>query len=348
VRSTERARGLLNLTRLHAANWEVLVFLLGPLVIGVDVWSPVCGQLIVLAALVNAFIFTLNDLADLPRDRLDPHRWNSPLVSGAVTLSAALLLVCLEPIAMWAVIASARWPVRAQLGFVTLLALGAVLCVFQKTSRRVHPLVLDLGFGVCMAGPVPVSIVAAGHSVPSQGWAIAAAFFVLSVELNVVGGNLKDLEADEQTGFMTVALSLGVVARGDQPIFTRAFRTLIWVCQIALAGTFVWVLVAAGADRSAPILVGAAVVAAAGWVAMSLSLRRLLTNRRPPGPRGRDVSLAIGMATLLILVSLFTSFVDYAVVLGGVAGYEFFFRWFWSRSSPGAPSSGSSGATSRT
>jgi hypothetical protein len=50
-----------------------------------------------------------------------------------------------------------------------------------------------------MAGPIPVTIASLGAPVPLFAWYLTGAFGVLCVGLNVIGGNLKDLESVDTT-----------------------------------------------------------------------------------------------------------------------------------------------------
>lgn len=327
-----KIRDVLNLTRLHTAGWESLMFVLGPILVGRGLASRSVALLACLGLLINAFIFVVNDLADLPRDRLDPAKERSPLVSGSISLGFALALALVLPLVMWMLIAIDNWPVRSQLGFILMLALGAWLCVNQKTMERIHPVVLDCLFAVTMAAPVPVSIEAIGEQVSTEAWLVTWAIAVLTFMLNSVGGNLKDLESDLDTGFRTSAIAFGVRVEEGRVVFTRAYGSLL------IGGGLLASLpiVASGVlfVRNQPAAFGAAALGllAVGMTGMNSDLWRLYRGRRPPHPRGRERFFFWGMGTVFVVVAFSGNAAGLATALFGAIAWEAGFRWYWARS----------------
>lgn len=325
-----RVSSILNLTRLHTAGWESFIFILGPLLVGVAPPDHTVLLLALIGVLINAFIFVLNDLADLPKDRLDPRRQKSPLVSGEVSSASALLLACVLPITMWLLIALDDWTTTAEVAFASLLFLGAFLCIYQKATP-VHPLVLDVLFGVAMAGPIPVGIAAVHRDAPAYVWAITSYFFVLCVGLNAVGGNLKDLRADLGSGSATVAIAFGVRPEGTSLTLTGTYRRFLYVIGAALIalGLAALALSYDGNGLGANTVATTSVVillAAMGW-----SLQQLAMSRRAPSPRGREPFVAFGGGCLLILAALHAPIGWLIVATGGGLAWELSFRYYWSR-----------------
>jgi len=150
----ETVASIANLLRIHTAGFEGLVFILGPLLGGWrgSFWAFV--SLLSLGVLINSYIFALNDLVDLPYDRANPARSRSPLVDGRVSERVALGLSVGLPLTATMIVMASGWPLAAELPFVFMLILGAVVNLYQKVTR--HPLVMDLLFATTMAAPLPV------------------------------------------------------------------------------------------------------------------------------------------------------------------------------------------------
>lgn len=329
-------RALLNLTRLHTAGWEGLIFVLGPLMVGASFFDPRVMRLWLLGVLVNSFIFTLNNLADLPRDRLNPRRQSSPLVDGSISTSFALWLSCALPIAMWLLIAIAGWPPVAEASFAVLLFLGAYLCVYQKTSKRFHPLFLDVLFGVAMAGPIPVGIAAIGMAIPAYAWILTALFMTLCVGLNTIGGNLKDLPSDLETGFRTTSIALGVGVGDDGTItISPQYRRFVYV--VALVSLFALLVAVAllWTDLTSWKAAALSVVVAGLCLGLVRDVYRLVTGARPPTQRGREAFFAYGLGALLVVVLGYARPAHLAFALGLAFVWEYTLRLYWSRATAG-------------
>lgn len=316
------AREVARLARLHTAHWEVLAFLMGPIAAGQRLEAAAVAQLSVLALLINAFIFTLNDLADLPRDRLNPRRQRSPLVAGTVSEPLALFLSCLLPVTMWLVIAPADWPSTAEVSFAALVALGAYLDVFQKTSRRVHPIVLDALFATCMAGPIPVSVLALGGELSAEIWLLALSFGLLCLGLNSIGGNLKDLASDRETGFRTVAIALGVDLHAGRPIYSAPYKAFVRVVVALSSAALLCLAITVSSDGAPLVRAGVIGVAILSSIGCGMSAEALLSGRREPSASGRDPIFALGMISLLVSVAAAGSLSAFLALIGCVALIE--------------------------
>ncbi|MEO3923332.1 UbiA family prenyltransferase [Micromonosporaceae bacterium B7E4] len=325
----------LNLLRLHTAGFEALAFVIGPLLAG---WEPSLGALAWLGSVgvvVNGYIFALNDLVDLPKDRLDPAKARSPLVSGKLPERAAVLLAVCLPLLAAAMTATAGWAAPAQAWFLVMLALGAFVNVYQKVTD--HPVVMDALFAVTMAAPLPVCTLGVGLPVTPVVWLAAAVMFFLCWQLNSIAGNCKDLASDLRTGFKTVATSLGARLADDGTL--RPGLRYTWFCwTIHGLTTSLGVLTLAVAATSSIllslVLLGAVV---AGWWGVR-DLSRLLRGRRPPARRGREWYFAAGGVMLLGAVACRGDLPTLAVALGAVAGWEALFAvywsWYWSTARP--------------
>lgn len=311
-----RLAALCNLVRLHTAQWEAVTFLFGLLLIGHPVFSATGALLVLLGVLINSYIFVLNDVADLPRDRHHPGRAASPLVAGTVSVDVAISLSVALPIVMWILIAIADWPARAEVAFASMVLLGAYVDVWQKTSPRVPPPVMDLLFGVTMAAPIPVVIWAVGSTITNTAWLVTVGFFVLMVQLNSVAGNLKDLAEDERSGARTTAIVLGSTVADGRLELGASYRR--WIVTTAVLAA-PWYPAAAISTGKGVAALGVAVALVALWAYGTWSLATLLRGRREPSSRGREPFVYAGMAATVLVIALDADLIELATILG-VAG----------------------------
>jgi len=320
---------VVNLLRLQAAGFEGLAFVIGPLLAG---WHPDAaefGALWLVGVLINGYIFALNDLVDLARDRLNPAKARSPLVTGALSERFALLLAVLLPLAAMAVDVAAGWSRTGLLSFAGMAALGAFVNVYQKLTG--HPIVMDGLFAVTMAAPIPVSTAGVGLKAGPLVWIVTAAMLFLSWELNSIAGNCKDLRSDQQTGFRTVAVSLGADVRSDGTLRPgRRYAAFCWSVHVPATGLALLavLLATAGAAVGLRLAVGLGAVLLAAWG--TLDLRRLLAGRRPPSRRGRERYFAAGGLLLLVAVAARADVVWFVTAMAVLAAWEVTFVAYWS------------------
>jgi 4-hydroxybenzoate polyprenyltransferase len=322
-----------NLLRLHAAGFEGFVFLIGPLAGGWPGHTHEFAVLWLLGVLANGYLFALNDLVDLPRDRQNPRRARSPLVSGRISTDAATVWAVGLPLAAATVVIAARWPVAAQLVLVSTLILAAWVNVYQKATG--HPVLLDALFALTMAAPIPataLAVLGGFHTLPMIETVV---LFLLALELNSIAGNLKDLAADSRVGFQTVAVRLGTTEAADGTVVaSRVYARYCWTLHgaVAVAGCSA-VLVAARGTPVAAAATSTAVAAAACWWG-ARDLRALLTRRRRPSRRGRERYFAAGFVLLLLPLFLRASIVPLLAGLAGLLlwelGFVAYWRWHWS------------------
>ncbi|MGI8335196.1 UbiA family prenyltransferase [Actinomadura scrupuli] len=321
--------GHLNLLRLHTAGFEGLAFVLGPLMSHRA--SPGLVGYWFAGVLINGYIFALNDLVDLPRDRLDPARARSPLVTGVVSERVAVLYSVILPLSATLVVVAMDWPAIAAAAFVSMLILGALVNVYQKATP--HPLAMDLLFATTMAAPLPVTAQAAAGGVRAVVWAATALLFLASLQLNSVAGNLKDLGSDLRTGFRTVAVAMGARIGPDGTLVPgRTYARYCWSVSglVALSGA---VLVTVAAWGRPVVLPATAAAIAVLCVVGGASLRALLAGLRRPSPRGQEIYFAAGFLLLLIGVALCSPVIPFSAAIIALflweGAFALYWRWYW-------------------
>ncbi|MGW0557255.1 UbiA family prenyltransferase [Streptomyces sp. NPDC002926] len=330
--------GLANLLRMHTAGFEGLVFTIGPLLTN---RSATAGDLVCLwwiGVVVNGYIFALNDLVDLPHDRRNPARTRSPLVTGGISERTALSAAIVLPLAAIGTAVAAGWQRAAAVLFVALLAMAAVVNVYQKVTR--HPVLMDLAYATTMAAPLPITAQAYEHEVTPLVWCATSSLFFLALQLNSVAGNLKDLASDRSTGFRTVAIVLGAAVESDGKLVAgHRYRAYCWTVH-ALAGFTATVTVGAAVTQHRGWIVVAVGVAATAALAFGTrDLWRLLSGARQPARNGREWYFACGFALLLMAVGLSAPQKTFWAVITALAAWEIAFRLYryWMRSRGAIP-----------
>jgi 4-hydroxybenzoate polyprenyltransferase len=318
----------LNLLRLHTAGFEGFVFTAGPLLNGSPGTLGDYAILWLLGILVTGYIFALNDVIDLPHDRMNPARTGSPLVTGAISERAALLWSVTLPLIAVAIVAVQEWPVPALVSFSLLLALGGAVNLYQKVTA--HPLVMDVLFAVTMAVPLPIAARAMSDSVGPAVWSATALLFFLALQLNSIAGNLKDLESDRRTGFRTVAIAFGAVLAEGRLVPGRAYSRYCWAISatIVITGAISLYVILRHAPPVTWIVCAITMISVMAWGMHSL--HRLLSGVRPPSPRGREPYFAAGFLIFLVAVLATAHWTILIPALAALAIWEVGFRLFWS------------------
>ncbi len=178
-------------------------------------WPPGTGWAALSLWAITAFGYTVNDLLDLPVDRLNkPHR---PLVQGLISPRAArwaaggfafLALAAAVPVVPWGPLAAGS----------ALLALWA----YSRRTKR-HPLVGNVQIGLMAAAALVAGAWLRGTWAAMLGPAGVVAAFITGREILKTA---EDVIGDRAFGVRTVAVAWGV----------RAARHLFALAQVLAAG----------------------------------------------------------------------------------------------------------------
>ncbi|MFF4422893.1 UbiA family prenyltransferase [Streptomyces sp. NPDC001549] len=302
MKSDSGLRRYSRLTRIHAAGAAAFVYPLGILVTtGGDASVALLVTVSALGLLSHTYGCTVNDLADLESDRRNPARRASVLVSGAigvrgartalvVQLAAAVVLTALAQ-----VVDEPRWSFAA--GTTALFAAITLSNVYQK-RRVAHPLAMDALFGVNMGAPAILCLAVATPGDSTAAGLVAVVFGLHMVLLNVVAGNLKDLEHDRAVGDDTTALRLGVRLTDARLLVpTPSYLTLLCLLMTASAAFLLALVLTApspAGQRAAATVVVCALQGMAGH-----SLWTLVRQGRPVDPKGRELYLGLNFLALM-------------------------------------------------
>ncbi|WP_165796266.1 UbiA prenyltransferase family protein [Mycobacterium ahvazicum] len=284
--------------RFHVAAYGGLAFLLGTMFSGQHIEWPTFAGLWCIGVVVNGSIFALNDFVDLPRDRQNPARQRSALVAGRVSQRWALSLATTLPLLATASAALMSWSGLRVAAFSMLLGVAVLVNIYQKASR--YPLLMEILFAVTMVVPLPLTSWAEFGQVPSQVWLATLSFFWLSLELDSICGNLKDLSSDLATGFRTLAVHYGVTVATDGNINAgRKYYRYALVLHLLNSVTLAALSWTSTRDLSTveriPVMLIVIVLILIGWLDFYL----LIDGKRSPAPNGRDLFIGAGLTVFL-------------------------------------------------
>ncbi len=199
--------------RFSVLGFTVILPLLGAATVSTQLTSPQIIGLIFVAITFHNFTYVLNDVIDLPLDRTEPIRAQSPLVQGRI-----------QP---WKALAFALFQIP--LAFILTALLGGNLFAYEMLSvglglmsaynlwgkRTVFPPFTDVVQGLGW-GALVMYGTAFTFGRPTNLTGVVVTFVVVFIVLlNGVHGSLRDLDNDRRYGASTTAILLG--ARVQDP-----------------------------------------------------------------------------------------------------------------------------------
>lgn len=251
----------------------------------------------------------VNDIADSRTDGLNPLRSSAPLVNGDCDRREGLAFTCAAAasavvVAVWL----SREVVGAIVALLALLVIGVYGNAYQKKFGGLHPFFVDWLFGIFIGAPVWLGILLCGGRPTVSVLLLVASLVAQGPVLNMMRGNLKDLQHDRIVKAHTAALSLGVEPAGPngEILATRAFKQY---CALVFAAATVLLMCAGIAAVSHPqqftvqivlvaVATGFTIAATAG---LYISLRSKTVTLRQ---FIRRVLFPLNVATLVTAVSL--------------------------------------------
>lgn len=188
--------------------------------------GPFLLALVVMGPLLWAATLLINDVHDLPGDRVNPRKARSPLVQGLVTLGLAHRGAYFFAAASLAAAACVNASFLLMVaGCLALAWLYSVPPIRLKTRPGMDVAVNAIGIGV-LAGMAGWAVARPLAEFPyvflPQGLLVATAIYVPTT--------LWDLEADRVTGYLTIATHLGA---------ERTYRIGWWAWVLCNAGALV-------------------------------------------------------------------------------------------------------------
>jgi 4-hydroxybenzoate polyprenyltransferase len=297
------------LARIGFAPLTAVPFIVGGLAADLSPWTIVVLGLA--GSMYHTYSCHINDLTDRVADEQNPARATSPLIAGTVTVERLTLWVAVEAAGLAAAACLLPENPLAKSGFLALILLTSWGNIFQKKSRRVSPLVTDLLFGVAVAAPLPLTVMAVGVRVTWPHLVVSAALALQMAVTSATTGNIKDLDADRAAGLQTTALRLSVSRRGDGTLaFTRSYASYVLTVQVGLVLCVAWLgLLPASAVETAVWAVAFLLCLGA-----TVSLSRVLRSRTFPSQPGWH---GMSGVTSAILADIAAIFLCYPMVVPG-------------------------------
>ncbi|MDO1482127.1 UbiA family prenyltransferase [Rhodococcus ruber] len=208
--------------------------------IGILLSSPSLASIAVVIAwstIFHYYICQLNNLADLDSDRNNPTRRPTPLTTGRVSPAHVRYWIFLELFVLMFIGILALNSIWAKVGLLALVWTVTYGNVYQKSSPRISPIVMDFLYGFAMGIPVLIIGAEFGDLEDGRYWILSLSVGLNFTILNMFAGNMKDLEWDLNSSCQTTAIALGVrplsSTVGIQ--LTWGYRVLLSLTQLALS-----------------------------------------------------------------------------------------------------------------
>jgi 4-hydroxybenzoate polyprenyltransferase len=306
-------------------RFSVLGFSLMLPMIGAAAVSPAltASQLVALAAVgfaFHIFAYVSNDVFDLPIDRTQPLRSDSPLVRGLVPPPVALAIASIPvPLACLILL----WTGVPPAAIAALIAAAGLMLVYNRFGKRIwFPPLSDAIQGLGWVALALYGALATGWPLKAtEGW-FAATVFVYVLMINGLHGDLRDLANDAQHGARTTALYLGARTTADGKLIAPP-RVVIYGLTLQILLLLLVVLCIAGNwapnHRISEAVVLSAVVASHVvllWLARA-ALRPSAT--RAEMLRAGILHLFLSLGAVLLPFAFFTNATGAVVIVGAYA-----------------------------
>ena len=260
--------------------------------------------IVVVALQFHIFTYVLNDVVDLPVDRLMPKRARHPLVRGEVSSSAALTSALLQVPLLLGTAWLTQRSLQAVLALVVALICMAIYDLWGK--RNPFPPLTDL-----------VQALSWGSLTLYGGWAaggptlltflLAAIFVVFILLMNGVFEGVIDIEEDSAAGLKTTAMTFGVRpgGTGELPFLPVSLLVYCIVLEAILSALNLLPLLrndfGYGVNLRTGILIAVLILNA---VIIWLSVRFILPSKAHRKPiRDSHIDLMSAISIVILLVS---------------------------------------------
>ncbi|WP_367187458.1 MULTISPECIES: UbiA family prenyltransferase [Rhodococcus] len=205
-----------------------------PVALWIDPAAPAYTSILILiwSTLFYFISCRINDLADLSSDSVNPARSSSPLVTGTVPTLRATYWTLVELIVLLGTVSLAPISSISQVLASAAIALTIYGNTFQKTSSTLAPLVMDALYGSTMILILIGSRTIVGSAVEPSAVLVMLSYGASVMLLNLVSGNLKDIDTDRFVGARTTAIELGVARTPDGRFaFTAKYLITVGIVQ---------------------------------------------------------------------------------------------------------------------
>lgn len=199
---------------------------------------PSLALLFVVGCCAAIFGFVLNDYADVELDRLVKELQGKPLVSGAVARKHAVA-ICILCVIFAYLFAFLLWSDtflgELQFAAIVMLSLAGILGIIYNMYGK-HIPGSDFFMALSMSSVFLFGALAVGPPTLLT-WIIFLLTFNQTLHMNAVEGGIKDADHDHLMGVKNIALTAGVMVRGNEVIIPWHFKLFgmgIRVCSAVL------------------------------------------------------------------------------------------------------------------
>lgn len=203
--------------------------------------------LLLVALSFHIFAYVLNDVVDLPVDRLNKAREADPLVMGTVKPRDALIFALAQlPVALLLT----AFLEGGGLSYFILLVAFAMLAIYDIWGKlNPYPPVTDFLQGVGWAALIVYGASILSNTPPALTWFIAGGMVLYVMILNGVYGALRDVPTDLKGGRITASILLGARPDGDGRLFipTR-LKIYMYVLQFLILFLLLYPLISSMTD----------------------------------------------------------------------------------------------------
>ncbi|GAC1567109.1 MAG: hypothetical protein NVS3B14_12130 [Ktedonobacteraceae bacterium] len=214
-------------------GFSIILPLLGAATVSSRLTSYKILGLVGAALTFHIFAYVLNDVIDLPLDRTQPLRADSPLVQGKIQPRLALVIALLQiPLAL----ACTSFLDASSLAYVAIGSAFLLMTAYNVWGKGIpFPPLTDVIQGVAFGAMVLYGAAA----LPGRSSGILAVIFafviVFIVMINGIHGSLRDLANDLNYGACTTAILLGARPSGNRGLMIPlSFRLYALALQALL------------------------------------------------------------------------------------------------------------------
>jgi 4-hydroxybenzoate polyprenyltransferase len=220
--------------RVSYLSFPIILPLLGAATVSFHLSNYQMLGLVGVAVAFHIFAHVQNDVIDLPLDRTEPLRADSPLVRGVIHPRQALAIALLHiPLGL----VFTYWLGADSLAYLIFTIAAILITIYNVWGKRIiFPPLTDVIQGLGWSAMVWYgTVVVSGHPTVLSGVIIAfvTAFVVM---INGVHNNLRDLANDLHCGMHTTALLLGVRPLDKGLVLSFRFKLYALTLQVLLTG----------------------------------------------------------------------------------------------------------------
>ena len=190
--------------------------------------------LLLLGVFFNILGVVLNDFIDIHFDEFSKEFKDRPLVKKTVSRKAVFLIIIIGLVIIFSISIFFFWNLLAILILIISLDLGVLYNIFSKKLIGSDIFLASSMAFFCLFGALAVSDnIHSLNEINHLTWIVVVIIFIYVFIMNILEGNLKDVNFDRKAGALTIPVFLGVKT-GKIMHVTISFKTMIVGLKILL------------------------------------------------------------------------------------------------------------------